>query len=305
MKISTASPKVLVTGDRGFVGRHFCSQYAGLRFEDAGGVVDLRDPVRVLSAIALLEPEAVLHLAAQSSVASSLKNPLETYSVNFLGTFNLLEALGAIGFKGVFVYVSSADVYGAVEESRLPIREDLAALPRSPYAVSKVAAEALCYQWSLTAGFRVVVVRPFNQIGPGHDNRFAIPSFAHQILAIRRGEQACKIVTGDLTITRDFTDVRDAVRAMHMALEKGKNGETYNICSGHERTVKSLVEELISLAGVEATLEVDPSRMRPAEQRRMVGDPSKIREQLGWTTHIPLRTTLEDILKDTENKTHV
>jgi len=201
---------ILVTGSNGVVGRHFCSRYGGA-------------PLAVYATIASLMPDAVLHLAAQSSVASSFENPAVTYDVNFLGTLNVLEALSKAGFKGVFLFVGSADVYGKTEETELPTRETQPLRPRSPYAVSKVAAEALCYQWSQTQSFRIVLTRPFNQIGPGQRARFAIADFAHQIVRISRGRQQPILTTGDLDVTRDFTDVRDTVHACRMLLESGKD----------------------------------------------------------------------------------
>jgi GDP-4-dehydro-6-deoxy-D-mannose reductase len=292
--------KLVVTGYSGFVGRHFCSRYGGVPFADQDGELDLRDRKRVQSAVAAWMPEAVLHLAAQSSVASSFDDPASTFSVNFIGTLNLLQALSATGFKGVFLYVGSADVYGVTAEADLPTRETQPLRPRSPYAVSKAAAEALCYQWSQTENFRIVLTRPFTQIGPGQDKRFAVADFAHQILEIRSGRRPPFLVTGDLDVTRDFTDVRDAVRAYQLLLEKGENGEIYNICSGQEHSLRLLVEELLRIAGVQAELQMNPSRLRPAEQRRVIGDPSRIHALLGWLPEIPLTTTLTDILRESQ-----
>ena len=292
--------KMLVTGHDGFVGSHFCSAYGGIPLADHEGLVDLRDAARVHSAIAALAPEAVLHLAAQSSVAQSFRDPMETLSINFLGTLNLLQALSAAGFQGVLVYVGSADVYGKVSEAELPARETHSLRPRSPYAVSKAAAEALCYQWSQTESFRIVLTRPFNQIGPKQDSRFAIAGFARQIVEIRRGARPPVLVTGDLDVTRDFTDVRDAVRAYRILLESGKNGEVYNICSGRERTLRSLVVKLLKIAGVQAELQIDSALLRATEQRRMVGDSTKINEGLGWAPEIPMDKTLQDLLNEME-----
>jgi GDP-4-dehydro-6-deoxy-D-mannose reductase len=252
--------------------------------------------------VASLLPDAVLHLAAQSSVAASFQDPELTFKVNFFGTFNLLQALRAVGFQGVFVYVGSADVYGATGDADLPTNESQPLRPRSPYAVSKVAAEALCYQWSQTQSFPVVLIRPFNQIGPGQDLRFAIPQFAHQIVEIVRGRRPPRLVTGDLDVTRDFVDVRDAVRAYRMLLERGQNGEVYNLCSGQERSLRSLLHQLLAIAGVEAEMQVDPSLLRPGEQRRVVGNPAKIRTLIGWEPEIPLGTTLTDILNEEEKR---
>jgi GDP-4-dehydro-6-deoxy-D-mannose reductase len=292
--------KLLVTGSRGFVGRHFRSAYGGDHLEDEDGVVDLRDCSRINAVVSSLRPQAVLHLAAQSSVADSFSDPLSTITINFLGTLNLLQALSAIRFQGVFLYVGSADTYGQVLEHHLPTKETQPLRPRSPYAVSKVAAEALCYQWSQTHRFRIVMARPFNQIGPGQDIRFAIPSFAAQIAAIRHKAKPPVLITGDLDVSRDFTDVRDTIRAYRALLEGGSNGEIYNICSGREHSLRSLVEGLLSIAGVVAELTTDPGRVRSNEQKRMMGDPSKIYNQLGWAPEIPMTTTLSDIYCDFE-----
>jgi len=292
--------RVIVTGNQGFVGRHFCSSYGGVSLEDKNGAIDLRDAPRVRSAVAALAPEAVLHLAAQSSVAESFQDPSTTMAVNFLGTLNLLEALKAIQFQGVFVYVSSAEVYGMVADADLPTKETQALRPRNPYSVSKVAAEALCYQWSQTEKARIVVARPFNLIGPGQDRRFAIADFAQQIVEVRTGKRPPFLVTGNLDVTRDFTDVRDATRAYVQLLENGRNGEVYNVCSGRERSVRAMVEEMLRIAGVEAELRTDTIRLRPVEQRRMIGDNTKLREQLGWAPEILLDRTLTDVLRETE-----
>ena len=289
-----------MTGSSGFVGRHFCSRYGGVSLIDENGPVDLCDAARVRPAVARAAPQAVLHLAAQSSVASSFANPASTFAVNFLGTLNLLEALSAVKFQGAFLYVGSADVYGKTDDANLPIRETQPLHPLSPYAVSKVAAEALCYQWGQTYNFRVVLTRPFNQIGPGQDQRFAVPGFASQIVDIRKGRQSPTLFTGNLDVMRDFTDVRDAVRAYYILLVSGQNGEVYNICSGKERTLRSIVDALLRLAKVEAQIEVDPARLRPYEQHRGVGDAGKIRSHVGWSPEIPLETTLAEILQEIE-----
>ena len=300
-KPQTIDPlRLIVTGSQGFVGRHFCASYGGVPLADENGAVDLRDAARVSSAVAALAPDAVLHLAAQSSVVSSFHDPMGTFAVNLVGTLNLLQALSAISFQGVLVYVSSADVYGRVADEELPTKETQSLRPRSPYAVSKVAAEALCYQWGQTENFRIVLTRPFNQIGPGQDKRFAIADFARQIIEIRRGHKPPFLVTGDLDVTRDFTDVRDAIRAYYLLLQNGQNGENYNVCFGQEHSLRSLVEEMLRITCVEAEFRKDPVRLRSVEQRRMVGDNTKIREQLGWTPKISLNNTLTDILVETE-----
>lgn len=294
--------KVIVTGHSGFVGRHYCSRFGAIPFADRQGAVDLCDAERVRRAIGTLAPEAVLHLAAQSSVATSFAEPDTTFAVNFGGTLNLLRALKAEGFSGVLLNVGSADTYGFVDEAHLPTSESQPFRPRSPYAVSKVAAEALCYQWSQTEQFSVVLARPFSQIGPGQDSRFAIAGFARQIASIRSGKAPPVLVTGDLDVTRDFTDVRDTVRALRMLLEKGENGEAYNICSGRERLLCSLVEEMLQIAGVSVQMKTDRARLRPNEHRRMLGDPTRITSRTGWSAEISMTTTLTDILREAQEK---
>ena len=176
--------------------------------------------------------------------------------------------------------------------------EDHPLRPRNPYAVSKVAAEALCYQWSQTAGFEIVMVRPFNHIGPSQSPRFAIADFARQVTEIRLGRRAPVLQVGDIDVTRDFTDVRDVVRAYGLLLERGRNGGIYNICSGREYSIRDLLQQLITLAGIDATIEQDPARLRRAEQRRMVASFEALHRDTGWQPAISVEESLQDLLND-------
>ena len=248
------------------------------------------------------EPDAVLHLAAQSSVPLAFRDPAGTLSVNLFGTLNLLRALKQSGFSGPIVFVSSGDVYGLVPEAALPINETRLPEPRNPYAVSKIAAEALCHQWSVTEGMNIIIARPFNHIGSGQSEHFVIPAFARQIAEIRKGLRPPVIEVGDIDVTRDFTDVRDVVRAYFALLERGARGELYNVCSGVERSVRSLLETMIDLAGIEVEIRRDPQRMRPAEQRRAVGDASKLHGATGWRATTPIRESLAAVLQSFEGE---
>ncbi len=301
---------LLLTGASGFVGRHVTKMYGQKMYGqarmacvplDAGDEpVELRDAAAVREAVrGVMErdaPEAVLHLAAQSHVPTSFDDPAGTFAVNFTGTLHLLLALREAGFRGRLLYVSSGAIYGLVPGDALPVTETFPPRPRDPYAVSKVAAEALCYQWSVTGPFEIVIARPFNHTGPGQSRDFAIPGFAAQLAEMRSGNRAPVLEVGDLSVTRDFCDVRDVVRAYALLLDKGRNGEVYNVCSGTERKLADIVDTLARLAGLSPTIETKAGRLRPAEQPRMCGSPDKLRRDTGWAPETPWEDTLRDLL---------
>lgn len=274
----------LVTGDSGFVGQHALKAWPQARglAQAAGGPVDLRDKAALCRVLEQVQPQEVLHLAGISFVPDAVKDPHRTYAVNFLGTLNLVEALADTGFKGRVLFVSSGDAYGLVPPQELPIRETLPLRPRNPYAVSKAAAEALCCQWSQTGPFEVLVARPFNHIGAGQSAQFAISDFARQIAEIAAGRRAPVLHVGNIDVTRDFCDVRDVLAAYDVLLARGDNGATYNVCSGVERSVRSLVERLLQLANVRADIVSDPARWRPAEQTRVCASHDKLTQATGW-----------------------
>jgi len=290
---------ILLTGANGFVGHYMRSAAPCVPLP---AEVDLRDRGALTAAVAAIQTDAVIHLAAQSFVPASFESPRETFDINLYGTLNLLEALQSSGFKGRMLFVGSGDTYGQVPEADLPVRETYPLHPRNPYAVSKVAAEALCYQWSQTSGFEIIMVRPFNHIGPGQSSRFAIADFAKQVMEIRMGRRAPALQVGDIDVTRDFTDVRDVVRAYTLLLEKGQNGGIYNVCSGREYRIRSLLQQLITLAGVAAKIEQDPARLRPAEQRRMVASFDALQRDTGWQPTISMEQSLQDLLNDWEKQ---
>lgn len=244
----------------------------------------------------------MIHLAAQSNVPEAFQDPANTLQVNLLGTLNLLQALKAQGFKGTFLYVSSGDVYGQVPEDQLPITESQSTLPRNPYGVSKLAAEALCRQWSFAEPWRIMIARPFNHIGAGQSDTFVIPAMARQLVAIKRGLQPPALEIGDIDVTRDFLDVEDVIRAYFSLLEHGENGETYNVCSGVERSVRTLLESLCDLSGVHPQIIQDPAKLRRAEQRRVCGSFAKLRDTTGWQPTITITKTLQSILSDWETR---
>lgn len=288
---------LLITGSRGFVGRHVKKRFSSIyTLSDSEGSVDLRDTGRLEKLISTYKLSHVIHLAAQAFVPKSFADPRETFDINFTGTFNLLTALEKARFTGKMLYVGTGDMYGAVSSERLPIQETYSPAPRSPYSVSKVAADSLCYQWSQTADFEIVMARPFNHIGAGQNDRFVISSFAKQLVEIKLGLREPVLSVGDLNVTRDFTDVRDVARAFEYLLNNGVNGEAYNICSGKEFLLSEILETLIQIASVEVSVQQDPSRMRKNEHRRIYGSHDKLTRDTGWKPEIPLEESLGSLL---------
>jgi GDP-4-dehydro-6-deoxy-D-mannose reductase len=294
---------LLVTGHTGFVGRivrAVLQANAGRiqwKFASLPDGFDIRSD-ELPDVVAEAQPDAVLHLAALTSVADSFREPEQFFDVNFNGTWNLLRALRSAAFAGRVLFVSSGDCYGEVTAAHLPVSETHPLRPRSPYAVSKVAAEALCHQWAQTEGLDIVLTRSFNHLGPGQDPRFAIAGFARQVTMIRNGTSPARILTGDLDVTRDLTDVRDVVMAYLALLDSGKAGEAYNVGSGREVRIGDVLDELLAIAGVTAEKVPDPMRTRAGEQRRAVADVRKIESETGWRATTPLSRTLGDMLDD-------
>lgn len=296
--------QLLVTGLSGFVGRHLRAALA----DDPLSQWTLLEPASydLLSQVSLERlmdegcPDAVVHLAGQTFVPEAFNNPQRTLEVNLIGTLNLLQALKRKGFNGTFLYISSGDIYGKVDEINLPVDEHLLPKPRNPYAVSKVAAELLCQQWSYTEPWRIIVVRPFNHIGPGQNESFVIANMAQQIVRIRKGLQSPQLSVGDVDVSRDFLDVRDVVQAYLQLLLQGENGEVYNLCSGQERVVRDLIHEMAALAGVTIELQQDAARLRLSEQRRVVGSAEKLQKDTGWKPRITITESLRSVLCDWE-----
>ncbi|WP_405119603.1 GDP-mannose 4,6-dehydratase [Pseudomonas leptonychotis] len=294
--------KLLVTGLNGFVGGHLQALLASMTNEPwqllASKPHDLLDCASLDAWLQDECPDAVIHLAGQTFVPEAFRDPQRTLEVNLLGTLNLLQALKRRGFNGTFLYVSSGDVYGQVAEGDLPVVESLAPRPRNPYAVSKVAAELLCQQWSYSEPWRIIVARPFNHIGPGQGEAFVIPSMARQLVRVRQGLQPAQLEVGDVDVTRDFLDVRDVLQAYLALLKHGRNGEIYNVCSGVEQRVRDLIMQMANLAGVEVDLVQDPSRMRLSEQRRVMGCSKKLQKETGWKPGTSITETLQSVLSD-------
>jgi GDP-4-dehydro-6-deoxy-D-mannose reductase len=280
---------ILVTGAEGFVGGHLLPQLSG---RGVPTDADVTDAGEIAEAVAGASPEALVHLAAASSVGASWEDAGETWRVNAVGTVNVLAAVRAHAPTARVLVVSTGDVYGQADE--LPTPESSPFRPSSPYAASKAAAELACEQ-ERRLGLDVVVARAFQHEGPGRDERFAVGSWATQIA---RAEEAGggTVHVGDLTPRRDITDVRDVCRAYEALLDTAVSAETFNVASGRSIEMREVLQLLVSLARVPIQIEEDPARLRSGDIQTLCGDASRLRAATGWTPTIPLEQTLADTL---------
>lgn len=310
--------KVLVTGVTGFAGSHLVdyilakkpdTKITGIlrwrsrtenieHFSDKIRLVecDLRDASSVRDVLDDERPEWIFHLAAQSFVPTSWTAPTESLVTNIIGQLNIFEAVKKLGIKPRIQLACSSEEYGLVLENELPIKETNPLRPLSPYAVSKVGQDMLGYQYWMSFRIPVVRTRGFNHEGPRRGPVFVCSDFAKQIADIEKGRRPPVVRVGNLDARRDFTDVRDVVRAYWLALEKGEPGEVYNIASGKAWTIREMLDMLLGMSKAKIKVEQDPARMRPSDVPVLLGDASKFRERTGWTPEIPFERTIADLL---------
>jgi len=290
--------RALVTGGGGFVGRHLGTHLGSMGDEviSIDLEVDVADPEAITAAVLDAQPDAIYHLAALSHVGESWESPAEVLRVNVLGTAALLAAGRALDEPPVVLVVSSAEAYGAVGPDDLPITESTPLRPISPYAASKAAAEQLALQAWRGYGQPVVLVRPFNHVGPGQAPTFAVSALAKRIVEAER-DRSGRVAAGTLTARRDYTDVRDVVRAYRLLVTRGTTGDTYNVCSGVDVAVSEVAERLCALAGAEVELVTDPDLVRPVDLPVLRGDPGHLAADTGWRPEIAFDDTLLDILE--------
>jgi GDP-4-dehydro-6-deoxy-D-mannose reductase len=304
--------RALITGVGGFVGRHLARHLCaeGVQVSGVGRApdcrdlsddvemftADLRDRTEVLNVAQTVRPDAVYHLAAQSSSSQSLADPWGTLANNLQAQLSLLDALLGAGLRPRVLVVGSSDEYGRVRPDQIPIHEDVPLRPTTPYAVSKVTQDVLGFQYFAQHGLPVVRVRPFSHTGPGHDPRFVVPSFARQLAQIEAGQLKPEIRVGNLDVYRDFTDVRDMVRAYRLALLAGTPGEVYNLGRGTAIRIGDALDDLISLCRVPVRVVVDTALLRPFDVPRQQADTTKFRALTGWQPEIPWQTTLRETL---------
>jgi GDP-4-dehydro-6-deoxy-D-mannose reductase len=258
----------------------------------------LENPEPVATLLDRLRPVMIYHLAAQSSAAVSFGDPAGTFSSNISGTLNLLEAVRGIpdADHPVVLSVGSCEEYGPQPESSYPLTEDAPLNPLSPYGVSKVAQTLLCRQYVHSYDLPVIMTRSFSHTGPGHDTRFAFPSFARQIAAAEAGAGPGEIVTGDLSVVRDFLNIRDVTTAYRLLLKEGRPGEIYNVSSGKSLTISQGLEILVDGANCPVTVRRDPALTRPSDTPFMVGDNTKLMRETGWEPEWGIRDTLMGLL---------
>ena len=311
--------KYLITGYSGFVSRHFLAyldttephafvkgldvqpppfqnqSFKNIRvnFEKT----DLLDQDRVESIIFNFQPDYIVHLASYSSVAFSWREPILSFRNNMNIYLNLLESVRKLNLPARILSIGSSEEYGNVDEKNLPLTEAHIPKPLSPYAVARVSQEMISRVYVDGYGLDIVMTRSFNHIGPFQRDIFVISSFARQLVEIEKsGEKRGELVTGDLSIVRDFTDVRDVVRAYDLLLKRGKSGEIYNVCSGRGKSLKEIVHSMAGILDVRIQTRLDKKLIRPNDNKAIIGSNDKIRRDIGWVPEIPLTESLKDVI---------
>ncbi|HDS09199.1 MAG TPA: SDR family oxidoreductase [Firmicutes bacterium] len=311
--------KILITGITGFAGSHLAEYMLKNHPEvEVCGIIrwrsreeniqhikehlklfecDLRDPASVRNTLKEVMPDKIFHLAAQSFVPTSWRAPSETITTNIVGQINIFEAMRDLGLLETKIQLAcSSEEYGLVHEDEVPITENNPLRPLSPYGVSKIAQDYLGYQYHQSYGIKAIRTRTFNHTGPRRGEVFVVSTFAKQIALVEKGRQEPKIFVGNLEAKRDFTDVRDVVRAYWLSTEHCLPGEVYNIASGETHTIQFILDTLLSFSKVNIQVIQDPARMRPSDVLILHGDSTKFRKVTGWKPEIKIEQTLKDTL---------
>jgi GDP-4-dehydro-6-deoxy-D-mannose reductase len=311
--------QVLITGITGFAGSHLAdyilenvpdAQVFGmirwrsrmeniLHIEDRIHLVegDLKDMSSMKKCLSEVQPDRIFHLAAQSFVPTSWNCPAETFAINATGQINLFEAILSLGISPKIQIAGSSEEYGLVNSDEVPMKETNPLRPLSPYAVSKVAQDFLGWQYFKSYGMKVVRTRGFNHTGPRRGDVFICSNFAKQIVEIEKKKRDPIIYVGNLDAKRDFTDVRDMVCAYWLSLEKGEEGEVYNLGTGKTYSMQEILDMLLDISKVDVKIEIDPDRLRPSDVPVLLSDSTKFRQLTGWEPKIPLSKSLQDLLE--------
>ncbi|MGB7055081.1 MAG: GDP-mannose 4,6-dehydratase [bacterium] len=309
--------RILITGISGFAGSHLADYFLKEGNHDVYGTIrwrsnrenirhiedkiqllecDIKDAFAMKSVVEAAKPDQIFHLAAQSYVPFSWRVPQETLATNITGELNLFEAVRALHLDPMIHIAGSSEEYGLVHPDELPITENNPLRPLSPYAVSKVAQDFLGYQYFKSYDMKIVRTRAFNHTGPRRGEVFVTSNFARQLIETELGKRERVLYVGNLDAVRDFSDVRDVVRAYALALEKGTPGEVYNIASGKGIKIKDLLARLVEMTRVEIKIEEDPKRLRPSDVQLLTGSSEKFQKATGWKPEIPFEQTLSDLM---------
>ncbi len=308
--------RILITGAGGFVGKNLIEHLqkttpnaeihgaslttpTDLRISDViFHAIQLKSAEEVNALITRVQPNYIYHLAAQAFVPRSFEAPWETLENNIQAQVNIFQACIHEKITPRILVVSSAEIYGRVPPEQLPITEEAELRPTSPYSVSKITQDMLALQYYLSHNLPIMRARPFNHFGPGQNSNFVAPAFASQIAHIEQGLQEAVIKVGDLSAKRDFTDVRDIVRAYRLILEEGDPGDVYNVASGHARSIQSLLDTLLENSTVAIKVVVDDALLRPTTIPVLEGDSARLTNKTGWRPTIPFEQSLTDILEE-------
>ena len=308
--------KVLITGITGFAGSHLTELLLKRKYRIFGTVrprsktenidhlrhkiklfdADILDSHSVYEVVKTAKPDYIFHLAAQSFVPTSWASPANTLETNVVGTVHLFEAVRKLEIDPVIQLANSSEEYGLVKPSEIPVKETNPLRPLSPYAVSKVAMDMLGYQYFRSYKLKIIRTRAFNHTGPRRGESFVCSNFAKQIAEIEKGKKEPILLVGNLEAKRDFSDVRDIVKAYLLAVQKGEPGEVYNICSEKSRSINQVLEMLLSMSKTKVKIKKDPARMRPSDVLILEGDCSKFKKKTGWKPRIKFEKTLKDLL---------
>jgi len=318
--------KILITGISGMVGSHLAEyiladhpdvdlhglirwrspldHLVAIKDRIALHYADLRDLNSLIVVIKKVQPDWIFHLAAQSFVTTSFDAPVDTLSTNVIGTTNLLDALRITGIDAKVHVCSSSEVYGQVLAQEVPITESNPFRPASPYAVSKVGEDMIAFQYFLSYGIRTVRTRMFTHTGPRRGDVFAESAYAKQIVEVEYGLRKNPILVGNLDSIRTFADVRDAVRAYWVLMEKCPPGEVYNIGGNRTMTLRDMLDILKGMATCHIDHVVDPGLLRPSDVTLQIPDTSKFNAATGWEPRIPFEETLKNILDFYRSRYH-
>ena len=310
--------KILITGINGFVGSHLAEYVIENNFGEVHGTVrgktpsyvnieSIRNKISIMSCdlvdafstdnvIKEVQPDLVFHIAAQAFVPASWKSPAETMSSNVMGSLNLFEAIRRNDIDARIQIACSSEEYGLVLPSEVPIKETNPLRPLSPYGVSKVAMDLLGYQYFKSYGMNIVRTRAFNHSGPRRGQEYVDSNWARQVALIEKGKQKPELFVGNLTARRDFTHVRDIVRAYWIAATKATPGEVYNICTGKDYSMQEVLDMLLKMTNKKIKVTQDPERMRPSDVEILLGDCSKFKKETGWKPEISYEQTLKETL---------